>query len=140
MNRSLKLLFILVSLIFTSERSSAQMYWNNAGTFAGNSNSYISRGSSTSLNITGSFSLEAWLNPATVTGTRIILQKREGGDPVGYTLQFQYPSDWKNCTADKFLDSCCRNIQFLKRVIFCFYKRSYGYFCFCSRSSSFNKS
>lgn len=86
MNRSLKLLFILVSLIFTSERSSAQMYWNNAGTFAGNSNSYISRGSSTSLNITGSFSLEAWLNPATVTGTRIILQKREGGDPVGYTL------------------------------------------------------
>ena len=82
----MKIILILLALIITNDRSSAQLYWNTGGSFAGNSNSYISRGSSASLNITGSFTLEAWLNPANVTGTKIILQKREGGDPVGYTL------------------------------------------------------
>ncbi|HMS32574.1 MAG TPA: proprotein convertase P-domain-containing protein [Ignavibacteria bacterium] len=86
MKISLKLFFLLLILISTNDQSSAQLYWNTGGLFAGNSNSYISRGSSASLNITASFTLEAWLNPASVSGTRIVLQKREGGDPVGYTL------------------------------------------------------
>lgn len=77
---------VLLIFIFTNERPAAQIFWNIGGSFAGNSNSFINRGTSTSLNITGSFTLEAWLNPASISGTRIILQKREGGDPVGYTL------------------------------------------------------
>lgn len=86
MKKPISLILMLLIFLIINNRSSAQMYWNAAGSFAGNSNSYTCRGSSASLNITGSFTLEAWVNPASVSGSRIILQKREGGDPVGYTL------------------------------------------------------
>jgi len=84
--QSLKMFLILLILIFTNEISSAQIFWNIGGAFSGSSNSFVNRGNSANLNITGSFTLEAWLNPASVTGSRIILQKREGGNASGYTL------------------------------------------------------
>jgi len=80
------LLMLTLTLISTNEKLSAQMFWNNACSFAGNSNSYISRGNSTSLNITGSFTIEAWVNPAVSGSTETILQKREGNNATGYGL------------------------------------------------------
>lgn len=82
------LIILSVTLIFVNEKISAQMFWNNACSFSGTSSSYISRGNSTSLNITGSFTLEAWLNPVNATSPsfQIILQKREGANVTGYTL------------------------------------------------------
>jgi subtilisin-like proprotein convertase family protein len=84
-----KLFFISIFVILLfNEKIPALMFWNNACSFAGASTSFINRGNSTSLNITGSFTLEAWLNPNNSTSptSQIILQKREGGNAVGYTL------------------------------------------------------
>lgn len=65
-----KLLFFLIlnSLFLIPDSSEAQMYWNHAASFAGNSSSYIKCRNSTSLNITGSLTIEAWINPNTLSG------------------------------------------------------------------------
>lgn len=60
--------FLLTALIFMlsficMEDSFGQLYWNKAAAFAGNSTSYVSVPNSSSLDITGSFTLEAWINP-----------------------------------------------------------------------------
>ncbi|MBV6478409.1 MAG: hypothetical protein HGGPFJEG_01164 [Ignavibacteria bacterium] len=90
-----KLIIItLLIMIYTKNYASAQMFWNNACSFAGTQSSYISRGNSSDLNITGSFTLEAWVNPSTISGNKIVLQKRESANPVGYTL---YISNGKVC-------------------------------------------
>lgn len=89
MKKKLQKMFLIMSaltLFFTSENSHAQMFWNNACSFAGNANSYISRGNSASLNITGSFSIQAWVNPAVAGMTGTILQKREGNNASGYGM------------------------------------------------------
>ncbi len=44
------------------------MFWNQAASFAGTSSSYIAVKNSSSLNITNSFTLEAWVYANTVTG------------------------------------------------------------------------
>jgi len=46
----------------------AQMFWNHAASFAGSTSSYVKCRNSTSLNITGSFTIEAWINPNTLSG------------------------------------------------------------------------
>ena len=61
------------------------MYWNQAAVFAGNSSSYVSVPNSASLDITGSFTLEAWINPANVTGAKGIISK---GGALGTALKY----------------------------------------------------
>ena len=58
------LLAFLVAVLVSSARG--QMFWNQAASFNGTS-SYIAVNPSTPLNITGSFTLEAWINPASVS-------------------------------------------------------------------------
>lgn len=79
------LMLILLTGLFT-ENATAQMFWNNAISFAGNPNSHISRANSSSLNITGSFSIEAWVKPEVPNQIATILQKAEGNDPTGYGI------------------------------------------------------
>jgi len=62
--------FIVMILILTNinfQTANAQMFWNQTASFAGNSASYISVPNSSSLNLTGSFSIEVWINPS-ITG------------------------------------------------------------------------
>ncbi|MEO8666608.1 MAG: LamG-like jellyroll fold domain-containing protein [Ignavibacteria bacterium] len=60
------------------------MFWNHAASFSGNSSSYIKCRNSTSLNLTGSFTLEAWINPSTLSGfSKGIFAK---GTPQGSSL------------------------------------------------------
>lgn len=74
-------LFILIS------DSNSQMTWNQAASFSGSASSYIAVPHSASLNITGDFTIEAWLNPVNVSSpsAQIILQKR-AASANGYTL------------------------------------------------------
>ncbi|MEO8209097.1 MAG: LamG-like jellyroll fold domain-containing protein [bacterium] len=68
--------------------SLAQMTWNQACLFEGDSTSYVSVPHSSSLNITGDFTIEAWVNPNNIASpsAQIILQKRAVGNNSGYTL------------------------------------------------------
>ena len=65
--KTIIILLIVLSAVITNE-SRSQIYWSAAGTFAGNSTSYISVPNSSTINITGSFSIEAWINPTTFAG------------------------------------------------------------------------
>ena len=60
------------------------MFWNQAGQFAGNSTSYVTVPNSISLNITGSFSIEAWVNPANTSNKGII---SKGGTSLKYAVR-----------------------------------------------------
>ncbi|MFZ1323355.1 MAG: LamG-like jellyroll fold domain-containing protein [Ignavibacteria bacterium] len=77
--------FITVLIIFINPELKAQMYWNQAASFAGNSTSYVSVPNSPSLNITGSITLEALINPANNTGSKGIISK---GGALGTTLRY----------------------------------------------------
>lgn len=76
-----------ISIFFSScSESFSQMYWNQAASFAGNSSSYISVPNSSLLDITGSFTLEAWVNPATISGSsKGIISK---GGALGTSLKY----------------------------------------------------
>jgi len=65
------IIFNLINL----QSGNAQMCWNHAASFAGTSSSYIVVKNSSSLNITGSFTLEAWVNPNNVTSQAGIIKK-----------------------------------------------------------------
>lgn len=58
----------ILLLLLNSEFSFSQMYWNQAAQFSGINSRYIAVPNSSTLNITGSFTIEAWINPATLTG------------------------------------------------------------------------
>lgn len=86
LKKSIKsLLAIFTFLIFTSGGVRAQMFWNQACQFQGTSGSYIAVPNSSSININGSFSIEAWINPATTSGTMGILAK---GGAFGSSLEY----------------------------------------------------
>ncbi|MBV6480268.1 MAG: hypothetical protein HGGPFJEG_03125 [Ignavibacteria bacterium] len=59
--------------------SSAQIFWDQACGFNGTSSSYISVKHSSSLNITGSFTIEMWIYPMSTSTNRQIIQKRNAG-------------------------------------------------------------
>lgn len=85
--RIFKTFLILIILLIYSE-SNSQMYWNQACNFNGGSDSsHVSVRNSSSLDITGSFTLEAWVNPSNVASPsfQIIIQKRNTASD-GYTL------------------------------------------------------
>src|ERR1700674_3548341 len=86
MKTKIYLLFVII-ILAESNKMSAQMTWNQACSFAGTSSSYVAIPNSPSLDITGSFTLEAWVSPvnAVSPASQIILQKRVNGSK-GYAL------------------------------------------------------
>jgi len=78
--------FVLFFL-FSPIDSSAQMFWNQACSFAGSNSSYVAVRDAAELDITGSFTMETWVNPVNVASPsfQIIMQKRNAGAD-GYTL------------------------------------------------------
>ncbi|MBK8981357.1 MAG: LamG domain-containing protein [Ignavibacteria bacterium] len=85
--RIYKVLFGLIFMLI-SGKSFAFMFWNQACVFPGNANGYAAFGNSASLNITGSFTIEMWINPSnsTVPGFQILAEKRFGTGGNGYTF------------------------------------------------------
>jgi len=82
-----KILFLILKSSFLVLNSNAQMTWNQACLFEGTASSYVAVSHNSLLNITGSFTIEMWVNPDSVeTGAQILLQKRAVGNNVGYTL------------------------------------------------------
>lgn len=75
--------FLLCSFVFPL---SAQYHYNQAGSFNGTS-SYVAIPSGFELNITGSFTVECWINPvnSTVPSFQNVVAKRLAG-PDGYEL------------------------------------------------------
>ncbi|MFZ1319966.1 MAG: LamG-like jellyroll fold domain-containing protein [Ignavibacteria bacterium] len=84
----LLLSIFLLSFIFAlTKESNANLYWNQAASFAGSNDSYLSVRDDADLDITGSFTIEAWVHPTNSTSPafQIILQKRQA-TASGYTL------------------------------------------------------
>lgn len=86
-NHPLVTAFLLVFYFFCcSSDSISQMYWNQACSFAGNSTSYIRVQNSSSIDLTGSFTIEAWVNPASLSASsKGIVAK---GGALGTTLRY----------------------------------------------------
>ncbi|MBK8552588.1 MAG: proprotein convertase P-domain-containing protein [Ignavibacteria bacterium] len=83
---------VLICFIFTllmpSSKAFSQMFWNQTAKFTGASlnYSYVSVPNLTSLNLTGSFSAEAWVNPTSYSGIiRGIIAK---GSTLGTSLRY----------------------------------------------------
>ncbi|HMQ70549.1 MAG TPA: proprotein convertase P-domain-containing protein [Ignavibacteria bacterium] len=66
-NKALTLVCLLTLVTFSQEAFS-QMYWNNAASFEGNNTSYVAVPNSATINIVTSFTIEAWINPSTISG------------------------------------------------------------------------
>jgi len=82
-------MFLAICLLqITGQNSFSQQRTIYACDFDGTSSSYIAVPNSSSLNITGDFTLEAWVNPVNVSSpsAQIIMQKRAVGNNVGYTM------------------------------------------------------
>lgn len=79
---------IVFIVMFAANESYPQMFWNRACSFSGDTMSYVSVRNHSTLNITASFTIEAWVCPVNSTSPsfQIILQKRVGGNGNGYTL------------------------------------------------------
>jgi len=73
-------------IIFGSTYLSAQIYWNQNALFSGSSTSYMSVPNSSSLDITGSITIEAWINPGSLSGgSKGIISK---GGALGTSLRY----------------------------------------------------
>jgi subtilisin-like proprotein convertase family protein len=77
--------FIILFFCFL-QVSSAQYYYNRAFSF--NGTSYAATIPGSQINLTGSFTIECWINPVNSTSPpyQILVQKRTGIEPNGYTL------------------------------------------------------
>ncbi|MEO8665355.1 MAG: LamG-like jellyroll fold domain-containing protein [Ignavibacteria bacterium] len=81
-----KCLTSLIIFLLFSSNASAQMFWNQAASFNGSPTSYVSVPNSASTNITGSFSIEVWVNPASLTlASKGIIAK---GSSLGSSLRY----------------------------------------------------
>ncbi|MBX7041272.1 MAG: proprotein convertase P-domain-containing protein [Ignavibacteria bacterium] len=72
--------------MITAENSDAQIFWQKAINVSNASGNYAAVPHSSSLNITGSFTIEMWISPNTSGVTSTLLQKRFGSSNSGYTL------------------------------------------------------
>ena len=84
-----KLFFIsLILLLSFPAISSAQYYYNRAFNFSGATGTYAVTDPGANLSITGSFTVECWVNPVNVANPsyQILVQKRLGSAATGYTL------------------------------------------------------
>jgi len=72
--------------IFFGNSANSQLYWNQACTFSGSANSYVSVPNSLSLNLTSDFTFEAWVNPElTGISSKGIIAK---GGTLGTSLRY----------------------------------------------------
>lgn len=79
-------IFAVIFILIISNDSNAQMFWNQSCQFAGTNTSYISVPNSTGVNLTSDFTLEAWVNPTSVSGTeKGIISK---GSALGLSLRY----------------------------------------------------
>ncbi len=88
-NRTYLILFFLSSFLFVTNNLKAQMFWNKACSFNSSDSSHVSVPDNSSLDITGSFTIECWINPVNSASpfTQTIFQKRTTGNPnTGYSL------------------------------------------------------
>jgi subtilisin-like proprotein convertase family protein len=79
-------IFLLKAVTVNSDIQ-AQMYWNQSAQFPGNSSSYVSVPNSSSLNLTGSFSIEAWVNPANTNNKGVISKGGALGTSLKYAMR-----------------------------------------------------
>ncbi len=79
-------IFAVLFVLSIGNNSHAQMFWNQTCQFAGTGTSYISVPNSAGVNLTGDFTLEAWVNPTSVSGTeKGIISK---GSVQGISLRY----------------------------------------------------
>ena len=79
-------LFLIVLFLGFVQFCDAQYYFNYAFSFPGTTGNYAVTDPGTQLNITGSFTVECWVNQAVNTGAQIVIQKRLGTGATGYTM------------------------------------------------------
>lgn len=86
--RVLSLALLLTLLFLTPAPAGAQLFWNQAASFAGSSASYLAVPNSPELDITGSFTVECWINPANITTpTAQIILGKWAGSSVQYDFR-----------------------------------------------------
>ncbi len=90
-NSLLLLIAVLLAQISFTGTSAAQMFWNHAGNFAGTASSYVSCKGNTSLNLTGNFTVQAWINASTLSGLSkgIIAKGGAKGTSLNYGLRLE---------------------------------------------------
>jgi subtilisin-like proprotein convertase family protein len=82
---ALTIIFSTSALLVLSGRANAYLSWNQACSFNGNASSYISVPNNPDIDLTGSFTLEAWINPSSVSGSKGIVSK---GVSLGTSLKY----------------------------------------------------
>ncbi|MBK6772287.1 MAG: proprotein convertase P-domain-containing protein [Ignavibacteria bacterium] len=89
MKKTITSLMYIFTFIFLINLSclKAQMYWNQASSFAGTQTSYASVPNSSSVNITGSFSIEAWVNPSNTANKGVIAKGGSLGTSLRYAIR-----------------------------------------------------
>lgn len=80
-------LFVFAIFLCNSNFSSAQMFWNQAAFFAVNGFRYLIVPHSASLNLTGSFSIEAWVNPELANLAGIVSKGFQLGSSLDYGIR-----------------------------------------------------
>ena len=84
--------FTLISNLFLSGNADAQMFWNKASEFIASDSSHVAVPDSPSLDLTGNFTLECWVNPDSSVHpfSQILIQKRTPStSSTGYALYLQ---------------------------------------------------
>jgi len=76
------------SYVLVGDKPGGYTAFNTGVTFSGAAGNYITAPHAAPLNITGSFTLECWVNPVNVVtpSFQILIQKRLGSASTGYTL------------------------------------------------------
>lgn len=94
--KNLKAILIVISILscnlIFSGNTNAQMFWNKASEFAASDSSHVAVPDSPSLDLTGSFTLECWVNPDSSVHpfSQMIIQKRTPAtSSTGYALYLQ---------------------------------------------------
>jgi hypothetical protein len=92
MKSTLTRLALLLLCLSFSKICFAQLWWNQAARFAGNSGSYVASPNTAALNLTGSFTLECWVNPDTLGGFSkgIIAKGGAFGTALEYGLRLRF--------------------------------------------------
>lgn len=88
MNRTHSAILLFLFLVIFSGQSFAQMFWNQAAFFNASQSDFLSVPNSPGLNISSSFTIEAWLCPTDVTSAtpQVIMQKVQGISLSGYGM------------------------------------------------------
>jgi subtilisin-like proprotein convertase family protein len=74
--------------VLVGDKPGGYLAYNTGVTFSGVAGTYFAAPHAAPLNITGSFTLECWVNPMNVASPsfQIVIQKRQGSTSSGYTM------------------------------------------------------